>query len=92
MTYAHKQYILIKGIPIGAMLLYLLLSFFAYMATADAGWSRLIWVVPFGFGLLALILGEPIRRKKRLTHKWLAAYTRSLGALYATMAFALALQ
>lgn len=89
MTYFRRTYFLLKGIPIVALLLYVALTFVAYAATEQGG-SKFIWALPFGFGLLALIAGEPVRKHLGVTYKWLAAYTRSLGALYAVTAFALA--
>ena len=90
MTATQKRYILIKGIPIAALIIYALLSLMCLRMT-DGGVSRYVWSIPYTVGLLELIAGEPIRKRLRVSHNWLAAYTRSLGALFATVSFAVAI-
>ena len=90
MTRVSTKYFLIKGVPIAALLIYFVLTLLAYRLQTD-GAGLWVWGLPFGFGLLALIAGDPIRRRIGVTYKWLAAYTRSLGALYAATAFGMAL-
>ena len=90
MSSSRSKIILLKGIPIAALLLYAALTLLALSLT-ERGAHPLLWGLPFGYGLLALIAGEPIRKRIGVTHKWLAAYTRSLGALYATTAFLIAI-
>ena len=90
MTHIRKTYFLLKGIPIATLLLYVALTLVAYAVT-ERGGSRFVWILPLGYGLLALIAGDPMRKRLGVTYKWLAAYTRSLGALYAVTAFALAI-
>ena len=90
MKSVRTKYRLMKGIPIAALLIYFALTLLAFQLRTD-GAGQWVWGLPFGFGLLALIAGDPIRRRIGVTYKWLAAYTRSLGALYAATAFGLAL-
>ena len=90
MMTVQTKYFLLKGIPIVALLLYLILTFLA-LTLEQKGGGKWVWAMPFGYGLLALIAGDPMRRRIGVTYKWLSAYTRSLGALYAATAFGIAL-